>query len=323
MRGRAIGLGLLGLGAFALVGALLIHLLVVPAAVKLPLAEESHPTAGGTGVDWFSAHDGQQFTGETATVKEDVVGQPDSPDANGDVAVWKVQSVMRDSSDRVITMSTYTVCLDRRTAMAVSDCASARSDHGTISGLTLNFPFGTEQKTYSVYDGTAGRAFPAKFQAVQKMRGLTVYRFEQDVPETVVATQSVPGNWAGADAGTSVDADFVYSSTRTYWVEPTTGMILSLQEKPHIVVRGPDGTTGVTWLDGTFVATDEQISKAAQDASDNRSNIVMIGSVVPWVLVGVGVVALLIGALLATRTGGRREDDLGEPTTSARVPQVQ
>lgn len=324
MRGRAIGLGLLGLGAFALVAALLIRLLVVPAAEKLPLSEVSHPVATGTGVDWMSAHDGVQYTGETAQVKEDVVGQPDSPDASGDVAVWKVQSVMRDTAnDQVISMSAYTVCLDRRTAMAVRDCASARSDHGAISGLTLNFPFGTEKKTYPVYDGTTGKAFPAAFRSVEKLHGVTVYRFEQDVPETVVEKQQVPGEWAGAPGQASVDAEFVYSSTRTYWVEPATGMILSLQEKPHIVVQGPDGTTGVTWLQGTFTAADDTVATSAHDASGNRSKIVLIGTVLPWILVGIGVVALLVGALLVSRAPGRREDDLGEPASAVPVPQVQ
>ena len=47
MRGRAIGLGLLGLGAFLLAAALCVRLLLEPALVKLPLDQKAELVALG------------------------------------------------------------------------------------------------------------------------------------------------------------------------------------------------------------------------------------------------------------------------------------
>ena len=61
MRGRAIGLVLLGLGAFLLAGALAVRLFLEPALVKLPLDQTASPTAQGTDVDFFSIGEQEQL----------------------------------------------------------------------------------------------------------------------------------------------------------------------------------------------------------------------------------------------------------------------
>lgn len=329
MRGRTIGLGLLGLGAFALVAALLVRVLLVPALVKLPLDEVAHPAATGSSVDWFAVQDAKQFTGVDAVVNEDVVGQPQSPDANGDVAVWDFKQTISDASGAVVNKVAYTVCVDRKTALAISDCASARSDHGKITGITLNFPFDTEKKTYSVYDPHAGKAFPARFQGVEKLQGLSVYRFVQNVPETVVLSQEVPGAWAGVPEQDTVQALAVYKSVRTFWVEPTSGVIVSMEERPDTVLRAPDGTTGNTVLAGTFTADQKTVKDGVQRAEDSRGQIRTLRSVLPWILLAVGVVAVLVGALLvmsgAARRGRHQADqgdqgDQGDVADTAEVP---
>src|SRR3954467_6460745 len=92
MRGRAIGLGLLGLGAFLLAGALAVRLFLEPALVKLPLDQTASATAQGTDIDFFSVADQQQLHGLEAEVRQKVQGEPGSFAASDDVAVWNFGS---------------------------------------------------------------------------------------------------------------------------------------------------------------------------------------------------------------------------------------
>src|SRR4051794_18532736 len=94
MRGRAIGLGLLGLGAFALVAALLVRVLVGPALVKLPLDRGVPPVATGSQVDYLALPAGTQVDGVDAVVKQDVIGRPYAAAAGDDIAVWEFKQVI-------------------------------------------------------------------------------------------------------------------------------------------------------------------------------------------------------------------------------------
>src|SRR4051812_27787755 len=96
MRGRAIGLGLLGLGAFLLAGALAVRLLLEPALVKLPLDQTASPTAQGTDVSFLDLSQMKQLRGLETEVQQRVEGDPSSPDATEDVAVWNFGSTMVD-----------------------------------------------------------------------------------------------------------------------------------------------------------------------------------------------------------------------------------
>src|SRR6476660_453085 len=183
MRRRAIGLGLLGLGAFLLIGALLTRLFLAPALVVLPLNQPAAPVAvGGPDTTYFNIGEQKQHTGDPVTVRQLIKGvQP--PGGIGDhVAVWAFGETVSDSSNQLITPTVeYTVCLDRKTAQAVH-CSAEKigtdaSKH--IKGLTLNFPFGTKKQSYDVFEPTAGASFSAAFTGSASIHGVAVYTFEQ------------------------------------------------------------------------------------------------------------------------------------------------
>jgi hypothetical protein len=325
MRGRAIGLGLLGLGAFVLAAALAVRLFLEPALVKLPLDQKAEPVGVGTDVSFFNLQDFEQFEGLTADVQQRVEGDAFAPGAGEDVAVWNFGSTVSDTEGNLLNASTYRVCLDRRTAEAVPDCESTHVDYDRsvkIEGLTLTFPFGTEQRDYKLFNATTGEAFPAEFIGTEEIKGLEVYRFEQTVPETVIEEAEVPGELVGAD-DELVNAEVVYSNQRTVWVEPASGVIVKSEEHPDTVLRGPDGEDAVTLLAGTFGASEATVDGAVERAENTRSKINWVATIIPLLLLVLGVFALVAGALLLRRrpAGAHREDTAhaGED----RVPQVQ
>ena len=325
MRGRAIGLGLLGLGAFLLAGALAVRLFLEPALVKLPLDQRATPTAVGTDVTFYDIGELKQLRGLDADVRQKVQGEPDSDEATGSVAVWNFGSTITATDDTLLNAGTYRVCLDRRTAEAVDCDVDNVDDDGDVpvEGLTLTFPFGTEKRDYDVFNSTAQKAFPATFEGVETMNGLEVYRFEMSIPETVIRTTEVPAVMAGESGNGSVEADVVYSNERTIWVEPTSGVIVTAEEHPDTVVRGPDGSTGVTLLAGDFAGDDTTIAAGVDRAEETRSKIVLVSTVLPLSLAGLGLVLLILGAVLVRRGRAETDDDEWAKTTPVREPQVQ
>jgi hypothetical protein len=327
MRARTVGLGLLGLGAFLLAGALAVWVFLVPGVVKLPLDQTAEPTAVGTDVEWFDLSAQKQLRGLDADVRQRVEGDPTSDDAGDDVAVWNFGSTITDAdSGELLNAGTYRVCLDRHTAEAV-DCDAAHVDYDDdveITGLTLTFPFGTEQRDYDVFNATAGASFPATFEGVEELGGLEVYRFQLSIPETVIRELEVPGAMAGAPDEATVQAEVVYSNERTIWVEPTSGVIVTAEEHPDTVLRGPDGTEGITLLAGTFAGDEQTVADGVARAEDFRSQITLVKQILPLSLLGAGLVVLLVALLLIRR--GRPEADRwddDEETAAVREPQVQ
>jgi hypothetical protein len=323
---RAIGLGVLGLGACLLGAALAVRLFLVPGLVKLPLDQEAHKEARGTDVSFFDLQAQEQLTGLDADVAQNVEGEPAAPGAGDDVAVWNFGSVISDTDGNLLNAYTYRVCLDRHTAEAVT-CDSTHVDYdrgAEITGLTMTFPFGTEQKDYDVFNATAGAAFPAEYDGEEEIDGVEVYRFVQTIPETVIEQLEVPGAMAGAPDEDTVMADIVYSNERTMWVEPASGVIVTAEEHPDTVVRGPDGTTGVTMLSGNFAATEETVADGVKTANDTSSQITMVKVVLPLVLAGAGLVLLVLGFFLARRSlGADGAGPRSSATDTRRVPQVQ
>jgi hypothetical protein len=328
MRGRTISQVVVGLGAFALVAALCVRLILAPALVKLPLDQEALPEASASDLTMFDFATMQEADGLDAVVLQKVSGEPAADGAGDDLAVWNFGSTIQTADGTLLDESSYRVCLDRRTAASDPDCPSASVDGKSgakIDGLTLTFPFHTEKKDYDLFNLTAAKSFPATFAGVEELDGLQVYKFEQKIPATVVEQKDVPGSMAGQPADASVKGDFVYTNTRTLWVEPTSGVIVTAQEKPLIVIRGPEGHTGVTWLSATFKATDKTLHDGLDRARDTRGQITMIERTLPLALAGLGLVLLVVGAVLLARRGAaagrdrREDDDTERPLQDAQV----
>src|SRR3954452_17247993 len=286
MRGRAIGLGLLGLGAFLLAAALAVRLFLEPALVKLPLDQTAEPTAQGTGVDFFDLSTQRQLRGLEADVRQRVEGDAGSEAAGDDVAVWNFGSTVTSTDGVLLNAGTYRVCLDRRTAVAV-DCTVDNVDYDddvSVEGLTLTFPFGTEKKDYDVFNSTTRSAFPATYEGVEDIEGLEGYRFEIVIPETVIRSTDMPAALVGADGSGTVEADVVYSNERTIWVEPTSGVIVTSEEHPNPFLRGPAGTQGATVLARTFAGSDKPTADGVKRAKDTADKISMVSVPLPLLL---------------------------------------
>ncbi len=322
MRARVVGVAVIGLGGLAVAASLTAHSWVPLTPADLRLDESSEVTAEGRQVGYLDPVTLAPVTSDDVSVSVRVRGDEDAGDADEDTAVWEYVSETDDANGTLIATSTTVVCLDRRTAEAESCVVgSVDGERVELSGLTVRFPADTEQRDYDVWDTTARESFPARYVGAERLDGLQVYRFEQEVPEQVIRTAPVPGALVGSPEA-EIPAEVVHSSSATLLVEPVSGVIVSVEERPVTALRAVDGTPGAVLLSGSFRTTDDAVDDAVGLAGEIADDRATLRSAVQWAAAAAGAALLALGALLLLRrrptpAGSHPDPAQDEPT---RVP---
>jgi hypothetical protein len=299
---RRVGFVLVFVGLFLLFFGLVERVYAYPRLKKAPLDQYSQPVATGTGTYFNRSPDKlKEITGaqlkNVRTVRGDVKAGTD------EVAVWDSFNSTVDTADQgVITATQERIALDRVTAQSVQCCG----ENPRHQGLTLKFPFDTEKTTYQFWDGPAQRALPAAFTRTEKLNGLTVYRFEQGIDRLDVGDQDIPGTLAGEPDTPSVQTNIIYSNTKTLWVEPATGIIVKAQQDATQVLETQGGEQVLTLLDAVLTYDEATVDGNADDASSGANRLRLLGTVLPFAALLLGLVAIGAGLVLLRFPEGRR-----------------
>jgi hypothetical protein len=340
---RILSFILLGLGVFAVALGLLLRFYAYPQLAKVPLDQESTSVAEGTGitalvvrtVDGAPSPEIRQNLSLTSTTY--VTGDLTAPEVEegGDVAVY-VEAIrtVDDASGVVVNASVRSLCVNRFTNEAVVPCEGQyveqeqgkriTADRNTLQqpGLSFKFPFGTEQRDYQYYDLTARDTVEARFDGVQDIQGLEVYKFVMDVEPTKVADREVPGSLVGSDEP-AVQAELFYQVRRTVWVEPETGIIIRGMQngKQELVAPGQNPGQGTTVFQGVLEFNENTVNDNVTKAEDNRSKLSMMTVWPTYMWIGGGVLILAGALLLATsRTQFSRRGRGGDDQPLRRQP---
>lgn len=259
-------------------------------------------------------------------------------DTEGDAArVQEDRTLLTNGEPLGTTSNTYAV--DRR---SLEPATNVPGDWNVQphEGLTVSFPIGVERRDYTGWVTETQSTTSLRFVREESRGGVDTYVFEADTARAPIRDEAVlsalpsslsRGALQGIVPALPLNADqrevlaqalpglpeqvpvtYTYESGATYWVEPTTGMIVDTQQQ---VVRtgtigGPGGATLATLpvynVDTRF--TDDTVATAAREANDRRNAATTVGTTWPWVLAVLGVLALLAGLLgLIARRRPQRE----------------
>jgi len=283
-----VGLILTLICVVALVGAAVVKWAVAPRLVKIPDSGTSTTISEG---------DGQALdttTGKLMPIRAQatltVVALPKESTSNVTVvtattcthvlapgaAAPDKQGCVPVTDPTFLAMTKEQIAMDRKSAESVTDDGrfgtNLNGDKAVAhAGLTYTFPIGTKKHDYTLFDGTAGKAFPIHYAGTEKLRGLTVYRFEQTAEAPIKIRGALPGT---------------YTNTHTVWVEPVSGSIVRDRQ---IIAEKLQG--GPLALGGTLDFTPATVTKAVHDARSMKDE---IGLVRFWLPLGL----LLLGVLL-------------------------
>jgi hypothetical protein len=295
---RIASLVLLALGVALIVAAPMLRFYVYPNLAKTPINQYAESIAPGTGtvfdpVTLTERHDVALVAHRR--LRGDVVASSDN------VGVWDESVVLSDGSGKMVNTTVDRVAWDRKTAEAVNCCGEAVDGVPTKhKGLSYKFPFNTKKTTYQFFDTTAKAASAMVYKSQERIKGLTVYRFQQRVEPVQIGVLEVPGNLVGSTEASVVSPRF-YDNTRTVWVEPRTGVIIKGQEQQHQVLRDASGADKTTLVGVTLTFNDLTQTRQANLAKKGIRDIRNASLYGPLAALIVGLILTGLGAALLRR----------------------
>lgn len=304
---RTVGLVLIGLGAFFLTLAPLVRFYVADQMIVAPLNQYQVTNLESKNSTYFDQADLKLKTGVTLLAKNTVRGDVRANEGNDDIAVWDSTTNIYDQAnpDKPIQIQGFRIAFDRRTMVLVNCCGTNVDGDNTVrmSGYGLLFPIGNVQKRdYPVYDTTTKQSAPMQFNAVEKVHGLTTYRYTQTIPLTKTAAldTKLPAKMLGLpeDAGNQ-KVDRYTEAYNTIWVDPRTGIPVKHRKNIRSTVRTPDGKGTMIVAQADLVSVDKD-QKAMVDLADGKNlQIDLVRSYLPGAAVFFGLILLFAGGFLA------------------------
>jgi Porin PorA len=253
---------------------------------------------------------------------------------DGDAIVLEAASMAGPTGPLAATEDVYAI--DRKTMEAVENFSD---DDRVVSrqGLVIGWPIDTEQQDYVGWNGDTLATVTLAYEGEEERGGIDTYRFTAAgepaliVDPAMLATlpPALPKELLGqlgATLGLSdeqaaqfgqllevmpdpVPIAYTYGFDKTYWVEPTTGVLVDVDvsETRAAVIQAPDGSivplAAIQQLH--YVNTDASVQDAVDDANGATSLMLMFGVVVPLGAIVLGLVLGGIGIwLLRKRSDG-------------------
>jgi hypothetical protein len=294
--------------SFLLFMALLLPLVVAPRLARAPLAPYEVVVAQGRGA-YRSASTGATVDSAALQHTTTVRGAPE--DGSAAVAVVDTFATLEDltpglpDADRVLSAVEERIALDRRTGAAVACCG----EDPAHQGLTLRFPFGTQQRDYDLWDPHVAAARPATFVRTDEVDGLEVYVFTQRIEPTEVGRQQVP-----VDLGPPGEASIVHAADKELWVEPRTGRIVrALADVTRTLER--DGGTLATLASLSLGWNADTVGRQVAGAGAEAARLERVSRALPIAALALGAPLLAWGVVLTGRAA-RREPGGSAPPSS-------
>lgn len=300
---RNIGLVLAGLGAFLIVLAVVLPTWIVGQVVKFPLNEYQSATLAASNASYFSATSLTEKTGVNLQATYTIKG--DGAAGTSSTAVWNEYSYVYDRTNHyAVQQMTRRFAFDRKTGQLTMCCGANVNGDSSVQQRGLVgyvFPFGTKKQTYQVFDTTLNKPVPFPYAGTADVRGITTYKFTEDIAPTQVATQTVPGSLVGMSAA-SVTLPEYYEIHLTYYVDPVTGALVNVQEHQTMSLRNPStGAQALLLFDADLKVTPSSLTTIVKLDTDGRSKLTQLTVILPLALGIAGVTALVSGLILGRR----------------------
>lgn len=262
-------------------------------------------------------------------------------ETKGDKAIVleEVRTFGPDGSPIPLLSADYWYAINRKTMNAVPDF-SGNDKIPDREGLVIGFPIGTKKQDYPGWNGDAQVTGMAEFVREEKRGGLDTYVFEgKSSPKEIVDPEKLalfpPGvpkdvlvGLAGmlqmsdddaamfaqilANLPDPVPLKYTYEYETTYWIEPTTGVLIDYTKHEMRQAAFDTGAAPFPFLsvfELSFSTSAGSVEDAAKDAKDAKGLIDLYGTTVPMILIVVGLVLGVIGVVLFLRKPAAAEGE--------------
>ena len=342
MRSRVGGFTALTLGVLLVVGGLVVKFALVPAMAQLPGDVDTTRTYSGTmntmlNPQALAAGDiGNLFITDTpVSITRHVT--VDSTDGSTAIVTETAQAAFPDGTPVANTTDVY--ALDRKTMEHLTDYSGDNTQVTPREGLVIGWPIGTEQRDYTGWSGDTQAPVTLTYEGTEEHAGLNTYVFKSEISNGVIKDPAllaqfptaIPKALMAQLAGQlqlpealqtafaqllpqlpdAVPMTYLYSGTTTYWVEPTSGVLVDMNRSETrsaalVTDAAPLPIPLTAVFDWTYQPTDESVAAAVDDAKSADSQLSLFGTWLPYGAIALGVLLLIAAAFLLT---GRRGGD--------------
>jgi hypothetical protein len=319
---------------------------VVPGRAKLPAHEQATRHYEGTATTLLNpaaldSGDSTKVLLQNVPVVADRTVKVSATD--GDAAEVHDTRVVRTANGQALGRTESTYAVDRKSL----DAAGSHPASWKVlnqHGLTINWPVGAGKKNYVGWVGDTQSTTPLTYIRAERHRGIDAYVYNlrataapikdpqvlaalpQSISPTklggLVSALPIPGMLKAQFAQAlpqltgDVPLTYTYEATSTFWVEPTTGIVVdsSQHEIRKVGMLLPGGQSvppAFTVYDATLTDTAGSVREAANDATHNRNSIRLYGVTLPLILLVFGLLGLLATTVLFIR--GRRPATIQQP----------
>ncbi len=269
---------------------------------------------------------------------------------SGNVAEVQDTRTLTTASGQAVGSTQATYALDRKTLAATSDHPSDWQVT-PATGLTVSWPIGADKKDYTGWVAETQTTTTLKYVRQETKQGLTTYVYQASTqaapikdPQVLAALpKSLPASALAALSSVlplpaalkaqlssllpqltgPLPLSYTYQVNSTYWVEPTTGIVVDLQREEirnaGLTVSGQTLAASVPVFDVATAYTSESVSDAANDAKDKKNSIDLLSTTLPLILLIVGVLALL-AALVVFLMSKRSAQSTSPPPGGGTTP---
>lgn len=314
---KKLGLVLAALAGFVLVAAIMLKFYAYPKLAVAPKDQNSVTLLEGPDSTIFDISALEEVTTDLTTEVATVGDVAAANEEGNGVVVWLSKSSTKSADGVVRTRSVDRAAFDAHTGEAVNCCGefveSVQDDQEPIEhkGLISKFPFGTEKKTYQWWDSSLREAVDIRYVKTEKIDGMETYVFSHTIEPTQTATIELPADLLGEEGEESLEAQRMYSNTRTLWVEPNTGVVIDRVEEQNSTIDY-DGSTRITATKATNSFTDDQVAANVKEYKSKASMLGLVNGPLPILLVLVGLLLAIGGFVLARRQGEEPGAELDE-----------
>jgi hypothetical protein len=344
--GKGLGWTLTIVGVLLLAAGLVLMLAIVPGMKKMPADTDTTRDYEGTMVVLLNPTD---FTFQKMlpiTLQRHFA----VTETDGDSALVEEEKTMMSGTTPLQQVVNH-FAVDRTTMLATDQFPeewATTEGFAPREGIVLSWPFDTEQKDYTGWSDDYMSTVPMTFveETTHDRSGMTLYKFTSAsdpkpiVAQTVAAMglptelpkaqvqellgqldmSALPGDMLKqlfAKLPDPVPLQYLYGYEGTYWVDPTSGIIVDTEKtEKRSVTLSPDvlpqallsvlpeetlSALRVPVMDFKYTATDASVEEAKADAEDASGKIQLYGTTLPWIGIAVGAVLLVLGLIVVRR----------------------
>ncbi|GAA4445641.1 DUF3068 domain-containing protein [Phytohabitans houttuyneae] len=341
---RGLVIGLAVLGVLCLAAAAVLKWVVLPSQARVPSDESTTRQFEGTAKTLINPQALSSGNLREALLVNEALTATRTVKVlttDGDAAQVEDSRTLATASGQTVGQTKTAYAVDRKTLEATTDHPSDWQVTAA-QGLTVSWPIGADKKDYTGWVQETQATTPLRYVREETRNGVSTYVYEaspeaapikdpqvlQSLPTAlpVSALQALSAVLPLSDelkqqlatllpqTTQPVPLTYTYENKSTYWVEPSTGLVVDLQRqdvrKAGLSLQGRTIAAVLPVLDADTAYTQASATEAAGDAKDKKDAIDLAGTTIPLILLIVGIVLLLAAVLvfLLSRRSPRAAD---------------